>query len=280
MRGKTVVITGATSGIGAETAVKLASMGARVVMVARDRLRAEPVLKRIAKANPSAQHVVHYADLSRLSEMKRVASDIALAESRIDVLVNNAGAIFGKRQETADGLEMTFALNHMAYFVITQGLLERLKATPGARIVSTSSDAHTHAKLDFDDLQGKRKFSAFGAYGKSKLCNILFTRALSRRLAGSGVTANCLHPGFVATRFADNNGGTLLRAVLTLVKGIFAISPKRGAQTIIHLTSSQDVVGKSGGYYFKCRLATPVEAALNDDDAERLWIISEKIAQG
>ena len=279
MKGKTVVITGGTSGIGEVAAEKLAHLGARIVLVARDRLHGEPVLTRIGEANSHVQHAVHYADLSRLAEMKRVAAEIAASEPAIDVLINNAGAVFARRQESADGLEMTFALNHMAYFVVTNGLLERLKATPGARVISTSSDAHKTGRLDFDDLQSRRNYVGFRVYGTSKLCNILFTRALARRLEGTGVTANCLHPGFVDTRFADNNEGMLGFAVGVLKK-IAAITPEAGATTIVYLASSDEVAGKSGGYYYKCAPATPTAAARNDANAERLWTASEVISNG
>src|SRR6202035_3551439 len=150
---------------------------------------------------------------TRISEMKRVAAEVAEAEPRIDVLVNNAGAMFSTRKLTEDGLETTFALNHMAYFVVTQGLRERLVASAPARVVSTASAAHQGARLDFDDLQLATSFGAMKAYGRSKLCNILFTRELARRLRGTGVTANCLHPGFVATRFGDESGGAISRFV-------------------------------------------------------------------
>ena len=203
MQGKTVVITGATSGIGEVAAMRLAEQGARIVFTARDRARADGTMAQLRKANPNADHALHMADLSRLSEMKRVAGELA-REPQIDVLVNNAGALFNKRLETEDGLEMTFALNHMAYFVITSLLLGKLK--PGARIVTVASNAHRGAKLDFDDLQSRNGYSSFPVYSKSKLCNILFNRELARRIAGTGVTANCLHPGFVATRFGDDSG--------------------------------------------------------------------------
>src|SRR5262249_3207009 len=160
-------------------------------------------------------------------------------EPRIDVLVNNAGAIFGQREVTPDGLELTFATNHMSYFVLTQILRDRLSAAATARVVSTSSDAHRNAKLNFDDLQSARSYSAFGVYSRSKLCNILFTRELARRLSGTGVTANCLHPGFVNTRFGDEGRG-LLGATFRLAKK-FAISPEKGAETIVYLASSPDM---------------------------------------
>ncbi|HET7086409.1 MAG TPA: SDR family oxidoreductase [Rhizomicrobium sp.] len=274
MDGKTVIITGATSGIGEVAAVRLAEKGARIVFTARDKARAEDTLAALKKANPKADHAFHMADLSRLSEMKRVGVELA-REPRIDVLINNAGALFNKRQETEDGLEMTFALNHMAYFVITNLLLGELKA--GARIVTVASNAHRGAQLDFGDLQSRRHYAGFPVYSKSKLCNILFNRELARRLAGRGVTANCLHPGFVATRFGDDSGG-IVRAVLKVAKPIGAISPEEGAQTIIYLASSPDVAGVSGQYFYECKPATPTAEARNDADAKQLWEVSGQIA--
>jgi NAD(P)-dependent dehydrogenase (short-subunit alcohol dehydrogenase family) len=275
MQGKTVIITGATSGIGEVAAIRLAEQGARIVFTARDKARADATMASLRKANPNADHVLHMADLSTLAEMKRIGAELA-REPQIDVLVNNAGALFNKRHETADGLEMTFALNHMAYFVITNILRPHLK--PGARIVTTASNAHRGAKLDFDDLQSRRGYSGFPVYSKSKLCNILFNRELARRLDGSGITANALHPGFVATRFGDNSGGGLVRTVLKVAKPLGAISPEEGARTIIYLAASPDVAGISGEYFYECKVATPTAEARNDADARRLWEISEQIA--
>src|SRR3954464_8008241 len=248
MQGKTVVITGATSGIGEVAAVRLAEKGARIVFTARDKVRADGTMAALRKANPNADHALHMADLSLLSEMKRVGAKLA-QEPQIDVLINNAGALFNKRRETEDGLEMTFALNHMAYFVITNLLLPKLKS--GARIVTVASNAHRGARLDFDDLQMRRGYVGFPVYSKSKLCNILFNRELARRIAGSGVTANCLHPGFVATRFGDDSGG-LMRTVLKVAKPIGAISPEEGAKTLIYLASSPQVEDISGEYFYEC----------------------------
>ena len=276
MRGKTVVITGATSGIGEVAACALAQQGARIVLIARDRARGEHTLKRIEAVAPDLHHVAHYANLSRLAEMKRVAEAIAASETRIDVLINNAGALFGTRQVTGDALEMTFATNHIAYFVVTNLLLARLQATPGARIVSTASDAHRRAKLDFGDLQLEKGYSGFGMYGRSKLMNILFTRELARRLAGSGVTANCLHPGFVATRFADASGGLISLVVKGAKK--FALTPAEGAKTLIYLASSPEVDGVTGKYFEKCKEAMPTAEAQNDADARRLWEISLQLS--
>jgi len=279
MQGKTIVITGATSGIGEVAATRLAEQGARIVHIARDGKRAAATQAALKQANPAANHAVHIADLSLLSEMKRVAREIAAAESRIDVLIDNAGAMFNKRQVTADGLEKTFALNHMAYFVITNILLPNI--VDGGRIVVTASNAHRGAKLDFDDLQSERGYRGFGVYSESKLMNILFTRALARRLeSGSGargITANSLHPGFVATRFGDQSGG-VMGGVIRLIKPVGAISPEEGAKTIVYLAASPEVAGVSGQYFFECKPTTPTREAQNDEDGERLWKISEEIA--
>ena len=275
MKGKVVVITGATSGIGEVAAQRLAAMGARIVLVARDTVRGQKTLAGLRSSGADAAHSAYYADLSRISEMKRVAAEIAAAEPRIDVLINNAGALFGTRKATADGLEQTFATNHMAYFVLTLGLRDRLAAASPARVVSTASDAHKGYALDFDDLQAVKSYSAISAYGRSKLCNILFTRELARRWSATGVTANCLHPGFVATRFGDASGGVLSR-VVRLAK-TFAISPEKGAETIVYLASSPEV-SRNGEYFYKCRPATPTAAGRDDEAARRLWAESEKIA--
>ena len=276
MQGKTVVITGATSGIGEVAACTLAKQGARIVLIERDRTRGEETLKRLESIAPGRHHVAHYANLSRLPEMKRVSEAVAESEPQIDVLINNAGALFNTRQVTGDALEMTFATNHIAYFVVTSLLLERLKATPGARIVCTASDAHKRAKMDFDDLQMEKGYTGFGMYGRSKLMNILFTRELARRLEGSGVTANCLHPGFVATRFGDASGGLGAFVVKTAKK--FALTPEEGAKTIIYLASSPEVNGITGKYFHKCQQELPTPEAQNDADARRLWDLSVQLS--
>ena len=276
MHGKVVVVTGATSGIGEVAAQRLADMGARIVLVARDKTRGEAALRRLRSADKSLAHSIHYGDLSRISDMKRLAVEIAASEPRIDVLINNAGAIFGSRQLTADNLELTFATNHMAYFVLTLGLRERLLASSPARIVNTASDAHKGRVLDFDDLQSAKGFSALDVYGRSKLCNILFTRELCRRWSGKGVTVNCLHPGFVATRIGNGSGGFLSHAA-RLAK-TFAISPEKGAETLVYLASSPNVAGVSGEYFYKCRPATPTAEARDDDAAQHLWVESAKLA--
>jgi NAD(P)-dependent dehydrogenase (short-subunit alcohol dehydrogenase family) len=277
MKGKVVVITGATSGIGQVAAEELAGMGARIVQVARDRERGEAALSRLKSRGPGISHSIHYADLSRIAEMKRAAAEISQAEPRIDVLINNAGALFSSRRVTEDGLEQTFALNHISYFVMTEGLCSRLTASGPARIINTSSHAHKSGKVNFEDLQSAKSYRGFKVYGTSKLCNILFTRELARRLAGTGITANCLHPGFVATRFGDQSGG-LLSAFIGFGK-FFAISPQKGAQTIVYLASSPDVADVTGKYFYKCRQATPNKEAQDDAKSARLWEETAKLAR-
>jgi NAD(P)-dependent dehydrogenase (short-subunit alcohol dehydrogenase family) len=276
MHGRIVVITGATSGIGQVAAERLAGLGARLVVVARDRARGEAALARLRAQAPGPVHRIHYADLSRMAETRRVAAEIAAAEPRIDVLINNAGALFGARQVTEDGLERTFATNHMAYFLLTQGLHERLLGGAPARVINTASDAHRRATLDFDDLQSARDYAGLKAYRRSKLCNILYTRELARRSAGTGVTANSLHPGFVATRFGDQSGGLLSYGV-RLAK-MFAISVEKGAETLVYLASSPEVATISGGYFYQSQLATPTRAAQDDAAARRLWAETAKLA--
>jgi NAD(P)-dependent dehydrogenase (short-subunit alcohol dehydrogenase family) len=276
MKGQTVVITGGTSGIGEVAAEILATKGARIVVVARDKIRGKTILARLRTAAPGVTHSIYFADLTRLAEIKRVAVQIADQEPRIDVLINNAGALFARRQVTPDGLEFTFALNHMAYFVLTAGLRERLLASRPARIINTASAAHEDATLVFDDLQSAKNYRALKAYSRSKLCNILFTRELARRLHGTGVTANCLHPGFVASRFGDQSGGPI--AHLIWLAKFFATSPAEGAETIVYLASSPDVATSTGQYYYKCRPTTPSPAARDDRSALLLWQRSAVLA--
>jgi NAD(P)-dependent dehydrogenase (short-subunit alcohol dehydrogenase family) len=271
LSGKTIVITGATSGIGQVAAERLAEMGARIVQIARDKSRAEAALARL---RPGAKHAVHFADLSSTADMKRVAAEVSAAEPRIDILVNNAGAMFNSRGVTIDNLERTFATNHVAYYVLTLGLLGRL--SPTARIVNTASDAHRGARLDFNDLQSEKKYGAFPVYKKSKLANILFTRELARRLEGSKITANSLHPGFVSTRFGQGGGGWM-PLIVKIGMSFAAISPEEGAKTIVYLASSDEVEGRTGGYYYKCRPSTPTTEAQDDSSARRLWDVTEAL---
>ena len=271
LAGKLCVITGATSGIGLETAERLAALGAQLVLVGRDREKGAAALARLAQRPVTRPAQMLYADLSRLDEVRRIAAEIAQAAPRIDVLINNAGAIFARRAVTADGFERSFALNHLAYFLLTALLRPQLAAA--ARIVNVASEAHRGATLDFDDLETAQRYSGWTAYRRSKLCNILFTRALAKRFAGSGVTANCLHPGFVATRFGDNNSG-VFRFALSLAKRCTAIAPQQGAATSVHLAAAQEAAGLSGLYFDKCQPREPSAAAQDDAVAERLWQVS------
>src|SRR5215468_91808 len=238
INGKVCIVTGATSGIGLVTAETLATKGARVILVGRNRARANEALARIKRRVAGAAIESEIADLSRLDEIRSLGTRLA-ALPRIDVLINNAGALFRRRQTTPDGFERTFALNHMAYFVLTDLLRDRLIKSAPARIVNVASEAHRGAMLDFDDLQSDHNYRGFAAYGRSKLCNILFTRELARRLEGTGVTANCLHPGVVRTRFGSNNGGFITNLVRSAIMS-GGISPEAGAKTLTYLSSSQD----------------------------------------
>jgi NAD(P)-dependent dehydrogenase (short-subunit alcohol dehydrogenase family) len=274
-QGKVIVITGATSGIGQIAASELASAGARLVLVARDRARADKTLAHLRERGPNQEHRAHIADLSRIAEVKRVGSEIAAAEPRIDVLINNAGDLVGRRRLTEDGLERTFVTNHVAYYVLTLLLRDRLVAAAPARIVNTASAAHWGETLDFDDLRSAKHYRPQSAYGRSKLCNILFTRALARRLAGTGVTVNCLHPGFVRTNLGQRDGS--LFAKLVSIAFLFAGQPEKGANTIVYLATSPEVAKVSGGYFFDCRPATTSAQAQDDASAERLWIATARI---
>ncbi|HEV2955574.1 MAG TPA: SDR family NAD(P)-dependent oxidoreductase [Xanthobacteraceae bacterium] len=276
MQGKVVVMTGATSGIGEIAALRLAGQGARFVLIARDRARGEAVLARLRAAAPDPGHVCYYADLSSLGETRRVADAIAAAEPRVDVLVNNAGAIFAARAVTADGIERTFALNHMSYFVLTAGLLDRLIAAAPSRIVNTASNAHRNGHIDFNDLQSTQRYRAFAVYGTSKLCNILFTRELARRLAGRGVTANSFTPGFVATRFGDQAGG--LYAAGVRIAKLFAATPEKGAETLVYLAAAPAAANINGQFLQNCRPGTLSAEAQDEAVAQRLWRESERIA--
>jgi NAD(P)-dependent dehydrogenase (short-subunit alcohol dehydrogenase family) len=276
MKGKTIVATGATSGIGEAGALALAGMGARIVIIARDETRAKATMQKLEAKAPGLDHRLHLADLSSMAETRKVGAAIAASEPRIDVLINNAGALFSNRRVTPEGLELTFALNHMAYFVLSEALLDKLVASAPARVVSTSSVAHDGASLDFADLQSVKGYGGLKVYGRSKLANILFTRELARRLAGTGVTANCLHPGVVKTRFGDSSGG--LAGLLIPFLRPFFITAEKGADTLVYLASSPEVAETTGGYFVKRKLTGPSAAARDDAAAKRFWIESEKLA--
>jgi NAD(P)-dependent dehydrogenase (short-subunit alcohol dehydrogenase family) len=277
MHGKTVVITGATSGIGLIGAGRLAAMGARLVMVARDQQRGEATMAWIAAQGPGKDHRIHYADLCRLSEIRRVAAQIAETEPRIHVLINNAGGLFARREVTEDGFERTFATNHMAYFVLTHQLLDRLKASAPARIVNTASDAHAREMLDLADLHMTKGYRFRAAYGRSKLCNILFTREIAAKLAGTGVTANCLHPGFIRTGLGQRDNYFLGQLVRLAMK-VRGRPVEVGADTLVYLASSPEVEGISGQYFVNRRPVSPSPEARDMEKARRLWAESARLA--
>ena len=245
MEDKICMITGATSGIGEATARTLAQMGATVILVGRSPEKSALTVSKIRQqtGNPAVEYLL--ADLSSQEEIRQLAQQFASLHNRLHVLVNNAGALFATRQHSVDGIEMTLALNHLNYFLLTNLLLDALKASAPARIINVGDSAHKFVEgVNFDDLQLQSQYAGWKAYSQSKLCNLLFTYELARRLEGTGITANTLHPGIVATRFGRDNPGLVGRFIR--LSNLFAISPERGAQTIIYLASSASVEGITG----------------------------------
>lgn len=277
MSEKVILLTGSTAGIGKEAARRLAETGATLVCVARNEAKAKALTDELRAATGRKDHSYLIGDLDRPAEVARVAREFRERHERLDVLFNNAGALFTSRQVTADGLERTFALNHLAYFVLTVELLDLLKASAPARIVSTSSAAHRNGDLAYlDDLQTERyDVSGMHAYGRSKVANIWFTKELTRRLEGTGVTATCFHPGFVASEFARNNG-VLGKVVMTLSRP-FQRNVRKGADTGVWLATSPEVEGQSGGYYFDRKERRPVLYARDASAPQKLWEASEAI---
>ena len=276
MDNKIVLVTGATNGIGKAAALELAKKSAKVVIVGRNPAKTQATVSEIKLQSGSTAVELLIADLSSMAEVRRLAEEFRQRYARLDVLVNNAGAYFASRQETVDGYEQTFALNHLSYFLLTNLLLDMLKASAPARIVNVSSDAHS-AKFNFDDLQSTQSYGSagFGVYGQSKLANILFTYELARRLAGTGVTVNALHPGVVSTGFGENNRG-LMRVAMKIMHR-FAMSPEKGAETITYLASSSEVEGVTGKYWDKSKAIQSSAGSYDEADQKRLWEISEQM---
>jgi NAD(P)-dependent dehydrogenase (short-subunit alcohol dehydrogenase family) len=273
MKGTVCVVTGATSGIGKAAATALARLGATVVLVGRDRGRTEAAAAEIAPVSASPPRA-EIADLASLEQVRGLAGRLDGLE-RIDVLINNAGLVLGERRITPDGFEHVFALNHLAPFLLTSLLLPKLTASAPARVVTVTSDAHSAARLDLSDPNLEHGWDSWRSYANSKLANILFTRELARRLDGTGVTANCAHPGVVRTGFGRESR-PLLKLGITIARP-FMLSPERGADTIVYLASSPDVAGQTGGYYVKRQRREPSAAARDDAAARELWELSEKL---
>jgi NAD(P)-dependent dehydrogenase (short-subunit alcohol dehydrogenase family) len=272
MAGRIVLVTGATSGIGRATASGLAAKGARLAITGRDRERAERVAREIRAAS-GAPVDIFVADLSSQSEVRRLASEVLQTYPRIDVLVNNVGGFWNTRHVTADGLEHTFALNHLAPFLLTNLLLERLKQSAPARLVTVASNAHSMGRIDFDDLQGERAYSGATAYNQSKLANVLFTYELARRLQASGVTANVLHPGMVRTSFGAEDPAGVQRHFVPLMR-LFMKAPAQGAATSIHLASSADLEQVTGLYFADSKPKRSSKDSYDEAVAARLWQVS------
>jgi len=272
MRGKTVLITGATSGIGKATALSLAAMGADLAITGRDRERTEGTAQEIRAAGGSAVQVF-LADLSAQADVRRLADEVLQQLPRIDVLINNAGGCWNTRQTTADGLEHTFAVNHLAPFLLTHLLLDRLKRGGSARIITVSSNAQALGRINFDDLHGTRAYSGARAYNQSKLANVLFTYELARRLAGTTVTANTLHPGVVSTSFGAEDPGRLQRLLVPLLRS-FMKTPTQGAATSVHLASAPGLTQTTGRYFANLQARRSSECSYDQAAAARLWQVS------
>jgi NAD(P)-dependent dehydrogenase (short-subunit alcohol dehydrogenase family) len=275
VRGKRVLITGATNGIGLAGAEALAARGAKLAIVARSESRAQRAVERITSAGGPGTNVdLLSADLSSQASVRRLAEEVVDRYPKLEVLINNAGAMYTRRQVTEDGIELTWAVNHLAPFLLTTLLLDRLKASAPARIITTSSDAHHGARIPFDDPAAERSYRGFPRYGQTKLANILFTSELARRLEGTEVTATCFHPGLVHTGFNHNNG--LLMDVGMIFLRPFSRSPEKGAETLVWLADSPDVPVGQGVYFVDEHLGRPSSAARDEAAASRLWELSEE----
>jgi len=280
--GRTVLVTGGNAGVGFATVRAVAGLDGRVLLGARNRAKGDEAAARVRHDLPDGQVEVVDLDLASFASIRAAAADVGRRIDRLDVLVNNAGLIQTQYRLTDDGFEQTFGVNHLGHFLLTSLLLDQLRASAPARVVVVSSHAHRSATggLDFDDLQGERSYRPFGAYARSKLANVYFARELARREAGTGVTANALHPGFVASRFGrDGDAGAAGDVVMVLARP-FAISPTRAARTSVYLASSPDVADVTGGYFARCRPASVSRAARDDAAAARLWAVSEALVAG
>jgi NAD(P)-dependent dehydrogenase (short-subunit alcohol dehydrogenase family) len=279
MQNKVVIVTGATNGIGFESAKVLAGMDATIIGVGRNPQKCADAASQIKTATGNAKVEFLVADLAVQAQVRQLAATFKQKYQRLDVLLNNAGGYFAKRETNADGQEMTWALNHLNYFVLTNELLDVLKASAPARIVNVSSGAHSGAKgINFEDVEFKMGYSGWSAYSHSKLANVMFTYELARRLDGTKVTATVLHPGFVATGFGHNNGG-LMRTGMSVVQKLVAKKPEQGAETSVYLVSSPEVEGVTGKYFSDSKETKSSAASYNISAQQRLWELSEQMIQ-
>ncbi len=279
MKGKTVLITGATNGIGKAAALELAKLGATLVLVGRDKTKTEKVANelRTASGNNSVEFLL--ADLSSQADIRKLASAFKAKHSRLDVLINNAGGFYDTRKTTVDGLEYTFALNHLSYFLLAQLLLEVLKASAPSRVVNVSSEAQASGKIFWDDVELRQNYGAMKAYYQSKLMNVMFTYELAKRLAGTGVTANALHPGLVNSSFGDNAKNGFIKVIFGLMKRFGGISTEQGADTVVYLASSPEVEGVTGTYFDKRKAKQTNPISYDDAANERLWEESSRLVK-
>jgi retinol dehydrogenase 14 len=281
LTGKTVLVTGANNGIGKETAVALAAMGATVVMTSRDPAKGDAARAEAIERSGSEKVELMMADFASLESIRNLAADFKASHDRLDVLVNNAGAYNATRSETSDGFETTFGVNHLGYFLLTNLLLDTLRASAPSRIVNVSSRAHLRSTMDFDDLNAERGYNGMTVYGRSKLANVLFTYELARRLEGTGVTANALHPGVVLTGFGQNNGGLVGVgfSIYRMIGKPFTLSPEQGARTSVYLASSPEVEGVTGKYFANSKEEQSNEASHDVEAQRRLWEESERMVK-
>jgi len=275
MNGRTCLITGATDGIGKEAAIELAKKGCNLILIGRNKEKGEKVVEQIRKVADSYVDIDYFtADLMLMKEVSRVADEVSRKYPKIDVLLNNVGAYFAFRGLTEEGFERTFALNHLGYFLMTKKLLPLVEKSNYKRIVNVSSSAHYGIDFEFDNLNGEKKYSGFDIYKKSKLANVMFTYELAKRVKDKGITANCLHPGFVSTNFGKNNN-FLWRNVIRVAMWLTAINVKDGAKTSIHLACSDEVKDITGRFFANCEVKKGSSKAKNEEHNRKLWDISE-----
>jgi len=276
MADKICLVTGGNSGIGKSVALGLAKMGATVVLVSRNREKGQTAVTDIIAKSANKNVELIQADMSSQNSIHKMVDEFKARHEKLHLLINNAGVYLTRRSETEDGLESTFAINHLGPFLLTSLLLDILKASAPSRIVNVTSDAHKGAKIDFDDLQGERRFSGWQAYGQSKLAMILFTRELAKKLENTGVTVNSAHPGVVRTNFAKNNGRVVSLGFRFL--GLFFISPESAARRVLYVATSPDLEGVTGKYFTKMHEVRSSQESYDDDSAKRLWQVSGELA--